>query len=75
MFTIRTEYTIELQDFKAWAGGKDRLDEAIKYDMVHELQDYIIQLWGTDELTDTQLNDTLWFECDDFLAEVLEEIE
>ena len=66
---------MNLVDFKAWSGGKDRLDEAIKYDMVDELQDYIIQLWGTNELTDSQLNDTLWFECDDFLAEVLEENE
>ena len=72
---LNVQREMHLADFKAWSGGKDRLDEAIKYDMVDELQDFIIQLWGTNELTDSQLNDTLWFECDDFLAEVLEENE
>lgn len=72
---LNVQIEMHLADFKAWAGGKDRLDEAIKHDIVDELQDYIIQLWGTDELTDIQLNDTLWFECDDFLEEVIEEIE
>ena len=72
---LNVQKEMHLSEFKAWSGGKDRLDEAIKYDMVDELQDFIIQLWGTDELTDTQLNDTLWFECDDFLAEVIEDYE
>ena len=72
MLNVKKE--IHLSEFKAWDGGKDRLDEAIKYGVVDELQDYLISVLGTD-VTASELNEELWFGCDDFLEEVIEEIE
>ena len=69
MFNVTEE--ISLGDFKAWSGGKDRLDKAIKLDVTDELEEYIAEMYGCD-FTDGELNDILWFEIDDFL-ESLEE--
>ena len=64
MFNVTEE--ISLGDFKAWSGGKDRLDKAIKLDVTDELEEYIGEMYGYD-FNDGELNDILWFEIDDFL--------
>ena len=72
MITIRTETTMELQDFKAWSGGKQRLDDAIDAGVVKELEQYILMFMNTEEgvISDSALNDILWFGVDDFLDEL-----
>lgn len=71
MFKVQQE--ISLTEFKAWSGGKDRLEKIIEYDMVDEATDYIMEVLG-DTFTETELNDFLWFEMDELLEEI-EEIE
>lgn len=62
-------YIVEesLQDFKAWAGGEDTLNDLLKYEVVDEAEEYIEEVMtGREEPpTRTEINDILWFERDD----------
>ena len=62
------KYTVEenLQDFKAWSGGKDTLDDLIEYDVVNEAEEYIDMIIDCKEElpTRTEINNILWFERD-----------
>ena len=69
MFKVQKE--ISLTEFKAWSGGKDRLEKIIDYDMVDEATDYIMAVLG-DTFTETELNDFLWFEMDALFEEIEE---
>lgn len=74
------KYVIEkhadLKDFGAWAGGRDTLNDLIKYCNPSELaliENALVSYLGEDEeevLTDTQINDFLWFERD-AIAEII----
>lgn len=55
---------VDLRDFKAWSGGKDRLDELISIGTVDKAQQEIEELFP-DGITDTQLNDWLWFDVEE----------
>lgn len=63
------KYTVEesLQDFKAWSGGKDTLDDLWAYDVVDKAEEYIDMIMDCrEELpTQTEINDILWFESDE----------
>lgn len=60
------KYIVEksLYDFKAWAGGKDTLDDLRKFNVVDKAEQYISMIMECrEELpTDTEINDVLWFE-------------
>ena len=62
-------YTVEesLQNFKAWSGGKDTLDDLWAYDVVDKAEEYIDMIMDCREelLTQTEINDILWFERDE----------
>lgn len=64
------EYTIDrnLEDFKAWAGGKATLDVLIEKGVCDVVEDFIEQCFS--HPTDTGINDFLWFERDQ-IAEYL----
>ena len=63
------QYTVEesLQDFKAWSGGKDTLDDLWAHNVVDKAEEYINMVTaGQGELlTQTEINDILWFERDE----------
>lgn len=63
------KYTVEesLQDFKAWSGGKDTLDDLIEHDVVDKAEEYIDLITADrEELpTDTEINNVLWFDRDE----------
>lgn len=63
------KYTVEesLQDFKAWSGGKDTLDDLWAHDVVDKAEEYINMIMDCrEELpTQTEINDILWFERDE----------
>ena len=63
------KYAVEenLEDFEAWSGGRDTLDDLIKYNVVGEAEEYIDILFeDSGELpTQTEINDILWFERDE----------
>lgn len=57
-----------LYDFKAWSGGADRLKEIIELDIVDEAQIYMEDMLdGSEVVTETDINDMLWFGMDDFI--------
>ena len=58
-----------LQDFQAWAGGKATLNKLIELDKCDDLE-FILDDLYPDGLSDTQLNDILWFE-DQWIYETL----
>lgn len=63
------KYTVEesLQDFKAWSGGKDTLDDLWAHDVVDKAEEYINMIMDCKEElpTQTEINDILWFERDE----------
>ena len=60
---------MSLENFKAWSGAKDTLNKLIELDKCEELE-FILEGLYPDGLTDTQLNDILWFE-DKWIYETL----
>ena len=60
---------ISLKNFKAWSGAKDTLNKLIELDKCDELE-FILDDLYPDGMTETQLNDILWFE-DEWIYETL----
>lgn len=61
------EYKVEssLWDFPAWSGGKDTLDTLKEKGDCEAVEEFIEECADmNDGLTDTQINDILWFERD-----------
>lgn len=57
--TIKSE--ISLKNFEAWSGGKDTLNRVIREGKCDELESVLEEMYP-DGMTDTELNDLLWFE-------------
>lgn len=66
MLTVKSE--MSLREFDAWSGAKNTL-KYLTLEEIDQLETYIVDMFP-DGLTDTELNDFLWFE-DDFIAELL----
>lgn len=64
---VKTE--ISLRTFRAWSGAEETLDVIIREDKTEELENLIEEL-HPEGLTETQLNDILWFE-DEWIFEQL----
>ena len=60
---------MNLRNFEAWSGAKDTLNKLIELDKCEELE-FILDDLYPDGLTDTQLNDLLWFD-DEWIYETL----
>lgn len=52
---------VSIADFEAWSGGRTTLDRIIAEGKCDELEAVLEELYP-DGMTDTQLNDLLWFE-------------
>ena len=52
----------DLRNFGAWSGGKDTMDE-LTLEELDQLEPIIVDAYP-DGMTDTELNDLLWFERD-----------
>ncbi len=59
--TIKSD--ISLENFGAWSGGRSTLDRIINEGKCGELESMLEDLYP-DGMTDTQLNDLLWFDSD-----------
>ena len=55
--------SLDLRDFKAWCGAVETQEKIIEEGKAQEFNDLIEDIYP-DGLTDTQLNDILWFEED-----------
>lgn len=73
-FTVVTKKDIELNEFEAWSGAVSRLDRIVELGIEEEASDYIAECLGT-EIDETDLNDFLWFEMDEFIEQYEEEEE
>lgn len=72
--TLYISKEFNLYDFKAWSGGADRLKEIIELDIVEEAQYHMEEMFdGSEVVTETDINDMLWFEMDGFIEEYLTE--
>ena len=60
---------VSLYDFDAWSGGADTLNRVIDAGKVEELEQMLDELYP-EGLSDTELNDILWFE-EDWVYETL----
>ena len=60
---------MSLKNFKAWSGAKDTLNKLIELDKCEDLE-FILDDLYPNGLTETQLNDILWFE-DEWIYETL----
>lgn len=60
---------VSLYDFEAWSGGADTLNRVIDNGKVEELENLLEELYP-EGLSDTELNDILWFE-EDWVYEIL----
>lgn len=54
---------ISISDFESWSGAKDTQRRIIEEDKENEFDNLIEELYP-DGLTDTQLNNILWFESE-----------
>ena len=58
---ITTE--LSLREFEAWAGAVDTKEKIIRAGMEEEFDELIEELYP-DGISETQLNDALWFDSD-----------
>ena len=54
-------YELDLNSFQAWSGAKDTLDRIQREGKCAELENVLEELYP-DGMTETELNDLLWFE-------------
>ena len=60
---------LSLRNFDAWAGAKDTKELIIENGKEHDFE-FLMEDLYPDGMTDTQLNDILWFE-EDWICETL----
>ena len=56
-------YELDLNSFEAWSGAKDTLDRIQREGKCAELENILEDLYP-DGMTETQLNDLLWFDSE-----------
>ena len=56
-------YELDLNSFQAWSGAKDTLDRIQREGKCAELENILEELYP-DGMTETQLNDLLWFDSE-----------
>ena len=71
--TIKKEI-YSLNDFDFWGGAVPRCEEIQKLGLEDDVMEMIEDLYPNG-LTNTELNDLIWFEFDDFIEENQEEEE
>lgn len=75
--TITIKQEIELRNFEAWSGGKEWLDTILEHEasesililLTDILNDRSSENYG---MTETQVNDFLWFDSYDIILEYLD---
>lgn len=73
MTYIKITTEINLEDFEAWSGGLDTLNAIKKHEEASEILEYLASILTEDEgLTETQVNDFLWFDAYDLIIEAFD---
>lgn len=58
----------ELKDL-CWGGASQRLDEIEELDLEDEFMDYLQEIFCDETPSLTDINDFIWFDCDDWIEE------
>ena len=61
--TMTITYELDLNSFEAWSGAKDTLDRIQREGKCAELENILEELYP-DGMTETELNDLLWFDSE-----------
>ena len=69
MLVVKTINEYDTNDFynlfeNSWSGAKDTLEDISNADLEEEFMQYLDEMFGADEVGDTELNDFIWFERD-----------
>lgn len=64
-----TEEISSIENFNAWQGGLQRKTKIIEAELVDEYNEYLEEILPEEGVSDTHLNDILWFDTDDWLQE------
>lgn len=67
---IRVYTEITLADFNAWQSGEDTLDIIREHDKMEELEGLAEEMFGDEPISDTMLNDWLWFDRDEIFFQL-----
>lgn len=68
------QYKNEIDNFAdlkdlCWSGALSRLDEIEELDLEDEFMDYLQEIFYDETPTLTEINDFIWFGCDDWIEE------
>ena len=67
---IKIVKEIELEDFGAWSGGLQVLNAIKEHDKSLEILETLIEYIDmSEDITETWLNDFLWFDTEDIIME------
>ena len=69
MLVVKTINEYDKNDFSrlynnSWSGARQALDDISNADLEEEFMQYLDEMFGADEVGDTELNDFIWFERD-----------
>ena len=69
MLVVKTINEYDKNDFSrlynnSWSGARQTLDDISNADLEEEFMQYLDEMFGADEVGDTELNDFIWFERD-----------
>ena len=68
------EYKDEINNFcdlqnLCWSGALQRLNEIEEFDLEDEFMDYLEEIFYDTTPSLTEINDFIWFDCDDWIEE------
>lgn len=69
------EKVFNLNNFEAWGGAVVVYKEIEGLGVMEEAQEYIEEMLSDVDVTDTDINDFLWFKMDDFIADKKEQLD
>ena len=69
MLVVKTINEYDKNDFgrlyeNSWSGARQTLDDIRNADLEEEFMQYLDEMFGADEVGDTELNDFIWFDRD-----------
>ena len=69
MLVVKTINEYDKNDFSrlydnSWSGARQTLDDIRNADLEEEFMQYLDEMFGADEVGNTELNDFIWFERD-----------
>lgn len=64
-YTITYKVTQDLDNFEFWAGARDRMNDATNEQREQVFERIAEEFEYNEDITETDINDLVWFECDD----------